>query len=225
MPDFESLGQVVNQVNESHLFGKPINPSGALQISRFIAARQGLPGSYAGLFAPTESESGKPYKLFTGEVLSTSASSRHILGEECLRILRVLAADDAAVKQATQRAQENFLRQLELTEKKGYATHTYCCGKCTIAYWRTLLTGWLPDWEEKITTGISDLTRSRQAGKWRRYPFYYTLQCLYEMPIDLARPEIQYIQPACEKTLQQLQANRPFFRQRQMILTHILEVA
>lgn len=225
MHDFESLGQVVNQVNEAHLFGKLISSSEATQISRFIAARQGLPGSYAGLFAPTKSEAGKPYKLFTGEVFSTSASSRHILGEECLRILRVLAVDDAAVKQATQQAQENFLRQLELTEKKGYATHTYCCGKCTIAYWRTLLTGWLPGWEEKIKNGIPELTRSRQAGKWRRYPFYYTLQCLTEMPVELARPEIQYIQPACEKTLKRLQPNRPYFRQRQMILTHILDVA
>ena len=63
---FRSLGEVINDVNSTLLFEASIAYSDANRISRFIASRQGLPGSYGGLFAPMEGELGKPYRLFTG---------------------------------------------------------------------------------------------------------------------------------------------------------------
>lgn len=220
--DFRYLGQTINDVNESILFGVPISDSDAARVSRFIASRQGLPGSYCGLFAPMDGELTLPYRVFTGEVTTTSAAGRHIIGEESLRILRILDCREPEVLEAIGRAQERFLRQLDETEKTGYGTGTYCCGKCTIAYWRTLMTHWLPDAEERIQKGIGDLKKSRFNGKWRRYPFYYTLQCLCELPLDLAGPEIKYIQPICETTLRHIRKSNAYYRQRCTILNNVL---
>lgn len=225
MTNTPTLGSVVNQVNESVLLGTPISKSDARQLSQFIASRQGLPGSYCGLFAPVQGEMNTPYRLFTGEVTSASAAGIHILGEESLRALRHMGTQEKKVQDAIGRAQETFKKQLDMTEAKGYPTGNYCCGKCTVAYWRTLLTQWLPDWDARIKSGISDLTASRQDGTWRRYPLFYTLLCLSEMPKELSKPEMDYAKKAAEKALRSQRKTGSYFQIREAILMRLLSAA
>jgi hypothetical protein len=74
-----------------------------LAIVRWIASRQGLPGSYAGMFAPTEKDT-LGIRLFTGETIHTQAGIAHQLGEESCRVLALLDAKDPAVKESLRRS-------------------------------------------------------------------------------------------------------------------------
>ena len=225
MLNTHSLGATVNAVNEAFLFGERIPKSEASRISTFIASRQGLPGNYGGLFAPAEGELVSSYRLFTGDsVVMTASAARHILGEESLRILKVLDICTPAVQGAIQRAQDKFGEGLAEARRNGYGIGTFCCGKCTVAYWRALTTGWIADAEERIRAGMVDLAASRQNGKWRRYPFYYTVHCLCDLPRELANAERKYIQPSCERALKGLKPNAEYYQQKSAILENLLEV-
>jgi hypothetical protein len=86
-----------------------------------------------------------------------------------------------------------------------------------------LTTGWIDDAEERIRAGMVNLANSRQNGKWRRYPFYYTVHCLCELPNELANAERKYIQPSCERVLKGLKPNAEYYRQKSAILGNLLE--
>ncbi len=79
-------------------------------VARWIAARQGLPGAYGDTFAGCPGDAAGIH-VFTGERM-TSASARHILGEEACRALRVLEVRDAEVAAALARAEEGLFRCL-----------------------------------------------------------------------------------------------------------------
>ena len=83
-----SLSATVDAVNEAMFFGKAIAAKDRRHVARWIAARQGLPGAYGELFAGFAPELAG-IRLFTGERV-TSASARHILGEESCRALLLL---------------------------------------------------------------------------------------------------------------------------------------
>jgi hypothetical protein len=223
MLNTHSLSATINAVNEAALFSTRISEPTAKQISEFIAGRQGLPHSYWGLFAPLDEEVKKPFTLFTGETIRSNASASHILGEESLRILKVLGDASPSVQQAIERAQENFGQKLMINKERGDGMGMYCCGNCTVAYWRALTTHWIADSEERLEMGMKDLKNERQAGKWRRFPFYYTVLCLSELGKNIAGEEIRYIQPSCERAIKYLRSNDPHYRQKSAILMKLLE--
>ena len=80
------LSQTVDAFNAALFEGRPLAAAERGHVARWIAARQGLPGSYAGTFAGFPSERSRGIVLFTGERIA-SASARHILGEEASRAL------------------------------------------------------------------------------------------------------------------------------------------
>src|SRR4030095_100208 len=94
-----SLSQTVDAVNAAQFDGRALAATERRQVARWIAARQGLSGSYGGTFAGFPSERSKGIVLFTGERI-TSASARHILGEEASRALRLLRVRNRSVMRA-----------------------------------------------------------------------------------------------------------------------------
>lgn len=219
----QSLGATVNAANTALLLGQPIPKTQAAAVSAFLAGRQGLPGSYGGLFAPFADELLTPYRLFTGDSQTlTGAAMRHILGEECLRLLRVLGTNTPAVQKAIGRAQEAFAAQLEKVQGRVGGKGTYCCGKGTVAYWRALNPRWLPDAEARLRAGMAALKEARHQGQWRRYPLYYTALCLNELPRDLALAERRYARVHCETALARLRKGAAHCRQRAAILEGLL---
>jgi hypothetical protein len=52
--DRNSLYSTLDSISESLFFQSLIPQSQRVAAARWIAARQGLPGSYAGMFAPTD---------------------------------------------------------------------------------------------------------------------------------------------------------------------------
>ena len=153
-------------MNEAAFLGTAIPPKERREVARWIAARQGLPKAYGELFAgfPPECDSG--IQLFTGERV-TSASARHILGEESCRALLLLKSDDASAKAALTRATTWLIERVEkagLDSPRNNAG-TYCCGKCTVGLWRNILAGGLD--RQRSTAGTWSFEAAFDA-KWQR---------------------------------------------------------
>ena len=65
-----SLGKTLDAINDALFFEKQIPQEEARRTARWIAGRQGLPTSYAGMFAPTIEDYKEGVRLFTGERIS-----------------------------------------------------------------------------------------------------------------------------------------------------------
>jgi hypothetical protein len=94
-----SVSQTVDAIQSAVFEKREIPARERAQAGKWLAARQGLPGAYADTFAGFDAERAEGIVVFTGERV-TSASARHILGEETCRALRLLELRDRAVKDA-----------------------------------------------------------------------------------------------------------------------------
>jgi len=79
-----SLGKTLDAINDALFFEKQIPQEEARRTARWIAGRQGLPTSYAGMFAPTNEDYTEGVRLFTGERISSRVGTGHILGGRSL---------------------------------------------------------------------------------------------------------------------------------------------
>ncbi len=202
MIDEASLSQTLDGVNELAFDERSCAPVERKRIAQWIAARQGLPGAYADTFAGLPGERENGIVVFTGERI-TSASARHILGEEACRVLRWLRVRDAGVQEALERANGGLLQCLARAaiDPRSANPGKYCCGKCSVGLWRNLLAGGLDRQEERLRKGVGELLRAHRAGagKWRVFPFWYTVLALTEMDLPEARKELEYAAPVLER--------------------------
>jgi hypothetical protein len=189
-----SLSATVDAVNEAFFFGRKIPTPDRRDAARWIAARQGLPGAYGALFAGVGAERAAGIRVFTGERM-TSASARHILGEESCRALLLLGTSESQAAAALARATGWMIDRVEQAagDSPRNTLGTYCCGKCTVGLWRNVLAGGLDRQDERIGTGLSKLRARRDGnGEWRTFPFWYTVLTLVEMDRPAARMELRY---------------------------------
>lgn len=216
-----SLAATVDIVNEAYFFGKTLKKSQREQIAQWIASRQGLPGSYARMFAPTAYDFKRGIRLFTGERMTSGAAIGHILGEEACRTLILMKSSDRKVKDALQRATRGMMSFLNRPRRNiGH----YCCGTCTGAYWRHLIVGGLNNNKRRLAAGIRLLKSCRNnEGSWRRFPFFYTLLALHEMNFPAARAELNYAAPHCEKYLTYARKDGKYSMRRRMLAQRVLE--
>jgi hypothetical protein len=193
-----SLSETVDAVSEAFFYDVPTSKSDRLEAARFIASRQGAPNSYANTFGLSEKENSEGIRVFTGERM-THASARHILGEEAIGALILLDVDDKKVTNALETAKQNLGKAVESYRSGGM----FCCGKCSVAYWRNLAIGGLPDPEKNLKEGMKTLKSHRKVGGgWRRFPFYYTVLALTDIDPGYAKEELRYVAPTCERLLQ-----------------------
>jgi hypothetical protein len=190
-----SLSQTVDAINAAFFEGRAIPLAERKAAARWIAARQGLPRSYADTFAGFDRERASGIVSFTGERF-TSASARHILGEEACRALRLLRVPDKSVQAALDRANDALLRCLALGSNPG----KFCCGKCSVGMWRNLLSGGLDRREERLRRGALYLRTMRKGqSAWSKFPFWYTVLALVDMDVPEATRELRYAAPVLER--------------------------
>jgi hypothetical protein len=115
----KSLGKTLDAVNDALIFGRSIPNAEAQRVAKWIACRRGLPGSYAGMFAPTEKDYADGITLFTGERISSVAATGHILGEEACRALLLLDVGLGDVEDALSEATRSMERRLGESEAGG----------------------------------------------------------------------------------------------------------
>jgi hypothetical protein len=98
-----SLSKTLDAVNEVAFNQRELSSDVRKLVAEWIAARQGQTGAYGDTFAGFPAERQKGIRLFTGEHV-TSASARHILGEEASRVLRWLDVPESKIQAALERA-------------------------------------------------------------------------------------------------------------------------
>jgi hypothetical protein len=223
--DRTSLSKTVDAVHAAQFDGRALATTDRTLVSRWIAARQGLPGSYGGTFAGFPSERSKGIVLFTGERIA-SASARHILGEEASRALRQLAVRDGGVTSALAAADEGLLRCLARAaeDPRHRNPGLFCCGKCSVGLWRNLLAGGLDRCDERLQRGASHLrsVRDDEHG-WRKFPFWYTVLALSEMKSAEARAELKHAAPALERTTSRHAASTVYAQRRHELAARTLK--
>jgi hypothetical protein len=111
-----SLAGTLDAVGYALFFDRRIPKTEARRVAEWLADRRGLPGSYAGMFAPTLRDFARGIKLFTGERISSGAATGHILGEETCRVLLLLDTDVPAAKEALARATRSMDKRLSQSE-------------------------------------------------------------------------------------------------------------
>lgn len=222
-----SLATLVDSIEQKRYFGQKIPARELRTAAREIASRQGLPGSYAGMFAPTQLDFRRGIRVFTGEPVRSGAATAHILGQECCRLLLKLDVKDQMVSTALARAEAGMLERLKSPELIN-SRHVgfYCCGICTASFWRHLAAGGLDSPKPRFRDGLRVLAGCRaNGGRWNRFPFFYTLLALTEMDMPEARKELRWAAPAAERSLKTLRDAGQYSKRRRAVIEHALALA
>jgi hypothetical protein len=221
--NIESLAETLDAVNESFFYGKKMTESDRIQTAGRIASRIGKPGCYAGMAAPTGNDFSNGVRTFTGEWVRLKAGTGHTLGEEACRALIQLNVQESTIKEALQQATQGMLQRLMINETPGDVQGLYCCGTCSVAYWRHVTVGGLDKNEARLTAAMKALKSLHSGdGRWRRFPFPYTLLALSEMDSKLAIEEMRYAAPVIERQLKRSLVKDAYSRRRQIIYERIL---
>lgn len=219
-----SLAKTVDSVEEAVFFGRKVPQSTKDEVARWIAARQGLDGAYADMFAPTTSDMKNGVRLFTGEFLGPSASLRHVSGEEACRAMVQLNSRSKEAKAALELASAGMIGRLKDVESNKHGL--FCCGTCDPALWRNITVGGLPGCERWLSSGMKALQGHRDGqGRWRRFPFFFTLLALIEIDLKAARDEMKYAAPKCESYIARNKGTRPIVKRRLAVAERVLEIA
>jgi hypothetical protein len=220
-----SLSATVDAVNEAAFFGKAMAAKDRRRVARWIAARQGARGAYGELFAGFAPELASGIRVFTGERV-TSASARHILGEEACRALLLLKSDDATATAALDRATVWITERVEkaAADAPRNSLGAYCCGKCTVGLWRNILAGGLDRHDLRLRLGLSKLRSMRDGQEgWRAFPFWYTVLALTEMDRADARGELRYASARIRAEAKRAAGSSPFAVRRHALAHTALE--
>lgn len=214
--DTESLWKTLDSINEDFFFGKTIPKKDKTEVAGWISSRQGLKGSYGKMFAPTASDF-ELSRTFTGEKLASRAATAHILGEEALRCLAKLGVEDENVRKAYNIANEDMTRIVGET-----INGKFCCGTCSVAMWRNLVAGGMTHQEARLKAGMAELKKSRlETGKWRWFPFFWTLSALVEIDTREAVEEMRHAAPAIERSLKK-SAEDPVYDKRRKTISEMV---
>ena len=191
------------------------------EVAKWIAGRQGKSGSYAKMFAPTERDFKEGIRLFTGERVHSRAAIGHILGEEACRAIILLDLKDEGVQDALKRASLGMMSRIDLSKR---TPGMYCCGTCSASLWRHLAVGGLEDPKRRLEKGMEALKLHRDGnGKWKRFPFYYTLLALSEINSPSAISEMNYAAPVLIKIMKRKVGNNKISERRRVLVEKIFE--
>ena len=216
----DSLHATAENVSESYFYNRPLTKEDRTAAALWLAERQGKPGAYANMYAPLTSDY-EGITTFTGEKITSQAGISHVLGQETARALVLLDVSLPPVRNAQRLADEGIVNRITQAESEGSTYGMYCCGTCSVAWWRHLSAEMkhLPNAEARLNGGIRALKQYRQKnGRWRRFPFYFTLLALIEIPLTPAINELRYAAPAIERSLTLLKNPKSKYQERRRLL-------
>lgn len=218
-----SLAVTLDNINDALFCNKKLTVRDKKDAAAWLAERQGLPGSYGGMFAPTRKDFAAPVRVFTGEKVTSGAATSHILGEEACRALILLNDPRKRVAQALEQASNTMYARIRECEPGTGVIGMYCCGICSVSMWRHLAAGGFRQQAKRLKAGMNALKAHRDGnGRWRRFPFYYTLLTLHEIGTKQAREEMAYALPVCQRLLPRQTGRDKYTRRRKTLLETIL---
>jgi len=215
-----SLAATLDGVNAAMFQERALIQAEMQAVFKWLAGRQYRSGPHAGLFAPTQGDYDAGVRLFTGEKLKTLLAARNVLGAEAARALALFDLPAPEAQDVIQRLDRNLLQ----------ACYSRACvlGECAhsaVGLMRYLATGKVDGAEQRLLMHIQTLARQRDGqGRWKRFPFYYTLLALLEIDLPSARDEMHYTAPACERYLRRSPTDDVFDQRRRAVVQRVLEV-
>lgn len=186
MSRWRGLVDAISDAEGALSFGE--TPPSVGRLVEWLLDRQIVTGRSAGLFRPTD-EDYAARRLPTGERLKTKLATSYIMSEEAARVLHLVAPKDPAVVEAVARSAARLAETC-------FALQHCTIGECAasfIGYVRfqraVLADAATPD----ITWRLRTLGDHRDgSGRWKRFPPYYTLLVLSEIPLAAAEDELVY---------------------------------
>jgi hypothetical protein len=219
-----SLAKTVDNIDELLFLRKKINRTDISKATHFILGRTNKPGSYENMPAPTEYDFKNGLKLFTGEKVTSNAGIAHILGHEALRTAYILTTDMPNLRKEVESATNFIVRRIKDAPKQQRLNGLYCCSTCSCALWRHIAAGNMLGCKKMLKFGIKHLADSQDSkGRWKGFPFYYTLLVLSESVISPATVQLRY---AYAKTLNRsltgIKGADKYSKRRKMLLQKII---
>jgi hypothetical protein len=160
-----------------------------------LLAAQVTEGADVGMFVAGEQV---PVRLFTGEPIRTRLAAAHYLAQESARVLHRLGRGDAHVEVAVAGTVEALARSC-------YAARHCTIGECAISfvgYTRLLHEVSGERSMSEIAWRLRTLARHRlPTGRWKGFPFYYTVLMLLELGVVAAQTELCFALPAFQRVL------------------------
>jgi len=194
--DAKSLSRTIDAANDALAATRPIAVEERNETVAWLLDRQVSSGRNVGAFAPTNNDLGEGVRLFTGETLRTKLATWNVLSAEAARLLILFGGDDARVREAIARA-------ASWLDVSCFVTGDCVIGECAHSFVSHLR--FLNVAEASVPELVHRLNVVREqrdgAGRWQRFPFYYTLLTLSEIPIEAAKAELRYAVPACDRVL------------------------
>lgn len=209
-----SLAATLDAVNEALFNGRSLSKVEKKETSRWIAGRQVEFGKQTGLFVPTEDDYQEGVRLFTGERLRTKLATRNILTEEAARALNLFDVGEDILERTDRWLLEQcFSSPCTVGE----------CAYSTVGLMRYLTVGGLDGSEKRLNAHIAVLSQHQDGkGRWRRFPFYYTLLALSETDLPAAVEEMRYAAPACEWVLRRSPRDNTFGPRQRAVMERVL---
>jgi hypothetical protein len=214
--DIASLGRTIDSLNDVFFYARSVPERERLAAAEWIASRQGLPGSYTGMFAPTAEDFAGGIRLFTGERMTSRAGTSHILGEESVRALVMLGGDAEAIQIGSRAMIERLKLSLDRTPH-------YCCGPCSLSLWRNIASGGFPELRPVLGDALGFLRSIRtDDGKWKSYPFFSTLYTLLEFDLPEATDELRHAAGVCERAVRRVPREDTYAKRRRDVIERVL---
>ena len=219
MQDQISLVEIVDRINEIEQDGEFLSASQKSEILRTLFQFYSSSNKYLGFDIPSlDFEKGG--HLFTGERLYTQFGINTVVSLEICRIMSLL--------DRTQDEIQPILNAVNTRLSTKCFVRDGCiigeCAHALLVFWRYLLVSDWPDREMRIIKIINILNTNRDGnGRWNHFPFYYTLMVLQETQMELAKQELDYAMPACERSLPYISVPEPFRHRRKLILENCLQ--
>ncbi len=172
------------------------------------------------VFHATKEELASNVHLISGEKPRTNLLKVNAIELETLRLLALL--DDARP------AVQEVLRAADLRLEKQCFARVCLTGDCvgaSIAYLRYINSRHSELFMEQIRHGLVVLKENRSGDcKWGKFPFYFTLLWLGELPSDLSKEEIDYSRDCARRYLQnQVKREGPYKEFQDQILLRALQ--
>ena len=78
--------------------------------------------------------------------------------------------------------------------------------------------------QQHLAAGMKTLKQHRAGnGRWRRFPFYYTLLALMDIDLKAARDELRYAAPSCEILLKRDPGGGKYDQRRRKLMDKVLD--
>jgi hypothetical protein len=214
-----SLAGTIDAVNVRLARSEPLSPAERTQVVEWLLGRQVVSGRDSGMFAPFPGEYEAGVHLFTGERLRTRIATRNVLTLESARILSALAGEQAGARSAVWRT------SVAMGHACFAASHCVIgeCAHSSLAYMRGAASDRSGDRRKWIEDHLRVLREHRDGtGRWRRFPFYYTVLSLLEVGTPSSDAELEYARPACRRVIGR-SSSSSFSPRRKRIVERVLE--